>query len=94
MPFIEVILVMVIPAVIAGMTQLIKNLPVIAAASLRVPIIRAIVAILSLLSAVMLLLVGDITYEDFDPGLIETAVLASFNALVATGVWIASKKLG
>jgi hypothetical protein len=93
MLFIETIALVLTPIIVAGITQLVKTLPIIAAASLRVPIIRAIVAVLSLITAIMLLILGDITHEEFDPGLVETAVLAVFNALSATGIWYFTKKM-
>lgn len=79
---IETIIAVVMPVVVTFGSQLIKQVPVIAnAASWRIPVIRAVVAVLSLIGAVLTQMIGGEAVTD---GMIETTALAVFNGVGAT----------
>ena len=89
---IETIMAVAMPFIVKSLTQFIKGVGPIPMLGYRVLIVRAIVAILSLLGAVGTILVGDMSGGDIDPGLIETAVLAVVNAGIATWLYMRGTK--
>lgn len=87
---IEAILALAAPFVVRYATSAIKVLPTISnAAAWRIPLVRAVVAVLSLLAAVLTQMIGEGTVE---PGMVETTVYTVFNAVVATALYLWSKK--
>lgn len=87
---IESILVLVSPFVVRYATSIIKQVPLIAAANgWRIPMVRAVVAILSLVAAVLTQAIGEGTVE---PGMVETTVLTVINGAVATGLYLWAKR--
>lgn len=87
---IEAVLALVAPFVVRYATSIVKAVPMIAnAASWRIPVIRALVAVLSLIAAVLTQMLGE---GEVDPALVDTAVLTVFNAAVATWLYARSKK--
>lgn len=88
---IEAVIALVAPVAVTTLTSVIKKAPQIAgAAGLRVPIVRAVVAVLSLIAAVLTQMIGEGTVE---PGMVETTVYTVFNAVVATALYFwATKK--
>jgi len=88
---IEVFMVVVMPFIVKALTGVVKNIGPIPMLGYRVMIIRAIVAVLSLVGAILTVLVGDMAAGDIDPALVETAVLTVVNAVVATWWYVRGK---
>lgn len=87
---IEILLALVMPFLVAGSTQAVKGLSVIAnAAAWRVPVIRAIVAVLSLVGAILTASVDGGTIES---GMVEATALTVFNAVLATFIYFKAKQ--
>ena len=95
------ILAVVMPYVVLYITNYVKNINLVdprldavsnVLTNYRVLAIRALVAVLALLGAILTVVVGDMSAEDIDPGLIETAVLSVLNAGIATWVYLKDKK--
>ena len=82
--------VIVMPWLVKWTTGKIKEVGPIPVMAYRVAIIRAIVAVLSLLGAVLSVWVGDL--HEIDGALVETAALAIFNALMATWLYFGKKQ--
>lgn len=80
----EAFMVVAMPFIVKALTDVVKKVGPIPMLDYRVTIIRAIVAVLSLLGALLTVIVGDVAVGDIDPGLIETAILTVVNAAVAT----------
>ena len=79
------ILVIASPFAVKYATNLIKHFPAILPKNgWRVPVVRVIVAILSLVAAVLTQALGEGTV---DPALVETSVLTVINGVVATGLY-------
>lgn len=79
------ILVVASPFAVKYVTNIIKEFPVILPTNgWRVSAIRAIVAILSLIAAILTQAIGEGT---FDPAMIETTVLTVINGVVATALY-------
>lgn len=86
----EAILVLVAPVVVTMLTSAIKQVPVIVnAAGWRIPVVRAVVAVLSLIGAVLTQIIGEGTVE---PEMVETTVYTVFNAVAATALYLWAKK--
>lgn len=79
----------VMPWIVKGLTSRIKGLGGLPVLAHRVAIIRAVVAVLGLLGACLSVYVGDLA--DIDGGVVETAVLAVYNAGVATWLYYGEK---
>jgi len=87
---IELLLALVMPFLVAGSTQAVKGVRAIAmAASWRVPVIRAIVAVLSLVGAI---LTASIDGGTIGEGMVETTALTVFNAVAATFIYFKTKR--
>lgn len=84
-----VILTAAMPVIVTNATSAVKRLKTIKLSDHRIAIIRAVVAVLSLLAAALSTMVGD---GVFDQTLVETAVLAVFNAVGATALYYYAKK--
>ena len=90
MELIGIASVIVMPWIVRASTTYFKELGQIPMMAHRVLIVRAIVAVLSLLGAVLSLTIGDL--NTIDSQLIETTALAVFNALTATFLYYGNKK--
>ncbi len=90
MELIGIASVIVMPWIVKASTSYFKELGQIPMMAHRVLIVRAIVAVLSLLGAVLSLTIGDL--NEIDGALIETTALAVFNALTATFLYYGNKK--
>lgn len=86
--FVEAILVTVSPLIVTWLTSFIKQLNGIPLLAYRVTVVRAIVAVLSLVAAVLSQMIGEGTVA---PDMIETAVLTVLNAVVATAIYFGQK---
>lgn len=87
---IELIMVVAMPFLVKISTGAVKQLGVIAnAAAWRVPVIRAVVAVFSLIGAILTASIGEGTLE---PGMVETTAYTVLNAGVATWLYWRSKQ--
>lgn len=86
---IEAIMIVASPFIVTGITSLTKNISVILNSGIRITLVRAIVAVLSLITAILSQAIGEGT---LDPSLIDTTVMTVVNAGVATFLYLATKK--
>lgn len=84
----EALIMLASPFIVKGVTGWAKNLGAIPYADYRVAIVRAIVAVLAVVTAVLAQWIGEGTLE---PGLIETAVYAVAAAAVSTWLYVKEK---
>lgn len=89
MDVITLLIAAVTPVVVTYVTGWVKQIGTLPEASNRVVWIRAVVAILALVGAGLTQWSGG---ETLDSALVETAVLAVFNAIAATWLYYVSKK--
>ena len=80
----ELITAVVMPFLVTGVAGSIKGLPVIAGAAWRVAAIRGVVAILSLIGAVLTQVAGG---PAVDISMVETTLLTAVNGVAATAIY-------
>ena len=86
---IESLLIMASPFIVKSVTNVTKNLSAILTSGNRKTLVRAVVAVLSLVTAVLSQAIGEGTVT---PELIDTTVLTVVNAGVATFLYLSTKK--
>ncbi len=90
MDIIGAVSVLVMPFIVKWVTDFAKNMNGIPLMAWRITVIRAIVAVLSLVGAVLTQMIGE---GELDPGLVETAALAVLNAGIATWYYLKTKQV-
>ena len=86
----ELILVVAMPWVVKYSTNLIKGMKTLMPTNgWRVPVVRAVVAVLSLIGAILTQWIGE---GQLNPSLIETTGYTVFNAVAATILYFIAKK--
>lgn len=88
MDIIGAISIVAMPFVVKGVTNWAKQLASIPLMTYRVTIVRAIVAVLSVVGAILSQWIGE---TQLDPELVQTAALAVLNAAVATWFYLKEK---
>ena len=81
---IEMLIAVVMPFLVTVTTGGIKSLPVLTGIAWRVAAIRGVVAILSLIGAVLTQVIGG---PEVDISMVETTLLTAVNGVAATGIY-------